>query len=67
MAKQKLTAKQKQARVDAAKRREEAQAAQRLAKERTKRIFVIVVCVILVLALGLPTVALSVMSGSAAA
>ena len=64
MAKQKLTAKQKQARVDAAIRRQEAQKAQRAAKERTKRIFVIAVCVILVVALGLPTVALSVMGGN---
>ena len=30
--------------------------------ERTKKIFTIVVCVILVLALGIPTIALSVLS-----
>ena len=46
---QKLTSKQRQARIDAA-------------KERTKKIFTIVVCVILVLALGIPTMALAVLS-----
>ena len=45
---QKLTAKQK------AERRE--------AAARTKKIFTVVVCVILVLALGIPTIALSVLS-----
>ena len=50
---QKLTAKQRSERVKAERRE---------AAERTKRIFTIVVCVILVLALGIPTVALSFLS-----
>ena len=49
---QKLTAKQKAERIKA--RRE--------AAARTKKIFTVVVCVILVLALGIPTIALSVLS-----
>ncbi len=60
--KQKLTAKQKAARIEAAKQRElkEKQQAERAAK--MKRIFTIVVCVILVLALGIPTMALTLFS-----
>lgn len=57
--KQKMTAKQRQARLEAAQRREAAAKAEKERKERMKRIGVIVVCVILVLALGIPTVALS--------
>ena len=58
----KLTREEKAARIKAAQERE------RLAKEkaeaaaRTKKIFTIVVCVILVLALGIPTMALTVLS-----
>jgi len=52
---QKLTAKQKAERIKAAQERREAAA-------RTKKIFTVVVCVILVLALGIPTIALSVLS-----
>ena len=51
---QKLTAKQKAERIKAAQERE--------AAARTKKIFTVVVCVILVLALGIPTIALSVLS-----
>ena len=59
---QKLTAKQKSERVKAAQERERLEKERRAAAERTKRIFAIVVCVILVLALGIPTVALSFLS-----
>lgn len=61
MAKQKLTAKQRAARVEAAQRREEAEAKRREAAARTRKIFTVVVCVILVLALGIPTVAIAAM------
>ena len=63
--KQKMTAKQRQARLEAAQRREEAARAEKERKERLKRIGVIVVCVILVLALGIPTVALSFLGAGA--
>ena len=56
---QKLTAKQRSERVKAAQERERLEKERREAAERTKRIFTIVVCVILVLALGIPTVALA--------
>lgn len=59
---QKLTAKQKSERIKAAQEREQREKARREAAERTKKIFTIVVCVILVLALGLPTIALSVLN-----
>lgn len=59
---QKLTSKQKSERVKAAQERERIEKERRAAAERTKRIFTIVVCVILVLALGIPTVALSFLS-----
>lgn len=65
MAKQKVSAKQREARIQAAKQREERAKAEAERKQRTKQIFTIVVCVILVLALGLPTVALSVLGGGA--
>lgn len=65
MAQQKLSAKQKAARIEAAQRREEAERARRAAAERTKKIFTIVVCIILVLALGIPTVAIMAMGGAA--
>ena len=53
---QKLTAKQRSERVRAAQ--------ERAIAERTKKIFTIVVCVILVLALGIPTMALAVLGAS---
>ena len=59
---QKLTAMQKGERVKAAQERERLEKEGRAAAERTKRVFTIVVCVILVLALGIPTVALSFLS-----
>lgn len=63
MAKQKVSAKQREAKIQAAKQREERQQAKKAAAERTKKIVTVVVCVILVLALGLPTMALAVLGG----
>ena len=51
---QKLTAQQKSDRIKAAKQRERS--------AKMKKIFTVVVCVILVLALGIPTIALSVLT-----
>lgn len=65
MVQQKLSAKQKAARIEAAQRREETERLRRAAAERTKKIFTVVVCVILVLALGIPTVAIMAMGGMA--
>ena len=62
MAKQKMTKKQREARVAAAEERERRQKAAQERSARTKRIFTIVVCVVLVLALGLPTVGLALCS-----
>lgn len=62
--KQKVSAKQRQARLEAAQRREEAAKAKKEHQDRMKRIGIVVVCVILVLALGVPTVALSFISGA---
>lgn len=60
--KQKLTAKQKAARIEAARERElkAQQQAERSAK--MKKVFTVVVCLILVLALGIPTMALTLFS-----
>lgn len=60
--KQKLTAKQKAARIETARERElkAQQQAERSAK--MKKIFTVVVCLILVLALGIPTMALTLFS-----
>lgn len=60
--KQKVSAKQKAARIEAAKQREIAAQKEAERKARTKRIFTIVVCVILVLALSIPTMALTLFS-----
>ncbi len=59
MAKNKMSAKQREAKIQAAMEREQRAAEARERKERTKRIFTIVVCIILVLALGLPTMGLA--------
>lgn len=64
--KPKLTAKQKEERIKAAEERAKREAAAKARKERTKRIFTIVVCVILVLALGIPTIGLAVLGGGGA-
>ena len=61
---QKTTAKQREARIEAARARELRAQEQRERSSRLKRIFTVVVCVILVLALFIPTMALSVLSGS---
>ncbi len=65
MTKQKLTAKQKADRIKAAEEREERARAAEERAAKTKKIFTIVVCVILVLALGIPTMALSLLGGGA--
>ncbi|MBQ3106870.1 MAG: CASC3 protein CASC3 [Eggerthellaceae bacterium] len=60
---QKVSAKQRAERIKAA---EERQARAKAAEERsakTKKIFTVAVCVILVLALGIPTMALAVLGG----
>lgn len=58
----KLSAAQRTERIKAAQEREERAAAKREAASRTKKIFTIVVCVILVLALSIPTMALTVLN-----
>ena len=58
----KLTREQKAARIKAAEERERHAEQQRERAARTKKIFTVVVCVILVLALGIPTMALTVLS-----
>ncbi|MDD5805927.1 MAG: CASC3 protein CASC3 [Eggerthellales bacterium] len=60
---QKLSAKQRAERLEKEQRRQEAEENRRKARETRKRIFTIVVCVILVLALGIPTVAIMAMGG----
>lgn len=59
--KQKMTAAQRQAKIQAAEERQHREEEAREKKQRGKRIFTIIVCVILVLALGVPTIALSVL------
>jgi len=54
-----MSAKQKQARLDAARAREEAAAAKKARTELLKKVGIIIVCIILALALFLPTVSLS--------
>lgn len=58
----KLTREEKAARIKAAQEREKREKEAREMRERGKKIFTVVVCVILVLALGIPTMALSVLS-----
>ena len=59
---QKLTAQQKSDRIKAAREREERARAARERSKKIKKVFTVVICVILVLALGIPTIALSVLS-----
>ena len=59
---QKVSAKQKAARIEAAKQREIQAQKEAERKARVKRIFTIAVCVILVLALSIPTMALTLFS-----
>lgn len=57
-----VTRKQQAERIRAAEERERRAKEAAEAKARTKKIFTVVVCVILVLALGIPTMALTVLS-----
>lgn len=63
--KQKMTKAQREARIKAAEERAKREEEAREKKQRGKQIFTIVVCVILVLALGVPTIALSVLGAAA--
>lgn len=60
-----LTAKEKSQRMKAAQERWRLEREKREAAAKTKKIFTIVVCIILVLALGIPTVALAFLGGGA--
>ena len=64
MSKQKITAKQRAAKVQAAAERAERADQKKAAAEQRKKILTVVVCVILILALGLPTMALAVLGGA---
>lgn len=57
-----LSRQEKTARIKAAQEREKREAERRAASEKMKKIFTVIVCVILVLALGIPTMALTVLS-----
>ena len=57
-----ITRKQQAERIRAAEERERHAKEAAEARARTKKIFTVVVCVILVLALGIPTMALTVLS-----
>ena len=65
MAKQKMTAKQRDERLKAAQERERRAEEKAAAAQRTKKIFTVVVCVILVLAFALPTMGLALFGASA--
>lgn len=65
MGKQKITAKQRDARMQAAIERERLAEEKKKAAERMKKIFTVAVCVILVLALALPTMAVALLGGGA--
>ncbi|MDD6785247.1 MAG: CASC3 protein CASC3 [Eggerthellales bacterium] len=65
MAKQKMTAKQRDERLKGAQERERRAEEKAAAAQRTKKIFTVVVCVILVLALALPTMGLALFGASA--
>ncbi len=58
-----LTRDAKAERIKAAQEQARREKEAKARKERTKKIFTVVVCVILVLALGIPTMALSVLQG----
>lgn len=62
--KQKQTVKQKEARIQAAIEREERAKAKKAQSERLKKVFTVVVCIILVLALFIPTMAIAVLGGN---
>lgn len=61
---QKLTAQQRSERIKAAQQRELRAQAQREHAEKTKKVFTVVICIVLVLALGIPTMALAFLGGS---
>lgn len=63
MAKQKVTAKQRNERILVAQERERRAKERRERAERSKKVFTVVVCIILVLALGIPTVSLAFLGG----
>lgn len=63
MANNKMTAKQKASKVQAAEERARRVQEAKERKARTKKIFTVVVCVILVLALCIPTMALALLGG----
>ena len=63
--KQKMTAKQREQRIKAAEERARREEAAKEKKQRSKRVFTIIVCVILVLALGVPTMAIAVLGTGA--
>ena len=58
--KRRMTPKQKQAKIDAAKKSAEAVERAKERQARTKRVVTIVVCVVLVLGLSIPTMGLTV-------
>ena len=62
--KQKMTPAQREARIKAAEERAKREQEAKAHKDRAKQIFTIVVCVILVLALGIPTIGLAVLGGA---
>ncbi|WP_165063043.1 MULTISPECIES: CASC3 protein CASC3 [unclassified Adlercreutzia] len=59
--KHKMTRQQREAKIEQAKQREAAIKAQKERSERIKKIFTVVICAILVLALGIPTMAIAVL------
>lgn len=63
--KQKMTPAQREARIQAAEERAKREEAAKAHAAKRKQIFTIVVCVILVLALALPTMGLAVLGGGA--
>ncbi len=63
--KQKVSKAQREARIQAAEERARREEEAKARAQRGKQIFTIVVCVILVLALGVPTVGLAVLGAGA--
>lgn len=63
MAKQKMTKKQQESRVEAARRQEQRAQEKKAKQERNKRIFTFAVVAVLIIGLSFPTMALVVMGG----
>lgn len=63
--KQKVSAKQRQAREQALLEKKAQAEAKKTRQDKLKRVFIVVVCVILALALTLPTMGLLVLGGNA--